>query len=92
MLQLIYLGSGEVLRYFPDEGDLLATERKVEALWQAIRTAQETGDWRPNREPRCAAGAPTSRSAPSAAAPPAAARSPSRSSGSPTGSSAEDTD
>ena len=36
MLQLIYLGSGEVLRYSPDESDLLATERKVEALWQAI--------------------------------------------------------
>ena len=44
MLQLIYLGSGEVLRYSPDEGDLLATERKVEALWQAI--AHGPGDRR----------------------------------------------
>ena len=68
MLQLIYLGSGEVLRYAPDERDLLATERKVEALWRAIVTAQETGDWRPPRA-RCAAGAPTSRSAPSGVAP-----------------------
>ena len=49
MLQLIYLGSGEVLRYVPDERDLLATERKVEALWEAIVTAQETGDWRPRK-------------------------------------------
>ena len=37
MLQLVYLGNGEMLRYVPDEADLLATERKVEAIWQAIR-------------------------------------------------------
>jgi putative RecB family exonuclease len=54
MLQLIYLGSGELLRYSPDEHDLLATERKIEALWQAILRARETGDWRPNRSPLCA--------------------------------------
>ena len=48
MLQLIYLGNGELLRYVPDEPDLLATERKVEAIWQAIRRAEESGDWRPS--------------------------------------------
>lgn len=48
MLQLIYLGSGEILRYVPDERDLLATERKVEAIWQAIRRAEESGDWQPS--------------------------------------------
>jgi putative RecB family exonuclease len=53
MLQLIYLGSGEVLRYSPDEADLLATERKVEALWKAIAQAQQTGDWRPRRSALC---------------------------------------
>jgi putative RecB family exonuclease len=53
MLQLIYLGSGEVLRYTPDESDLLATERKVEALWRAIVTAQETADWRPRKSALC---------------------------------------
>jgi putative RecB family exonuclease len=53
MLQLIYLGSGEVLRYEPEERDLLATERKLEALWEAIARAQETGDWRPNRSVMC---------------------------------------
>jgi putative RecB family exonuclease len=53
MLQLIYLGNGEMLRYVPDEADLLATERKVEALWQAISRAQESGDWRPNRSRLC---------------------------------------
>ena len=53
MLQLIYLGNGEILRYQPDEADLRATERKVEAIWQAIRRAQESGDWRPNRSRLC---------------------------------------
>ncbi|MEU7892987.1 RecB family exonuclease [Nonomuraea sp. NPDC049152] len=47
LLQLVYLGGGgEVLRYAPDEADLLATERKVQALWAAIERALETGEWR----------------------------------------------
>jgi len=53
LLQLIYLGNSEVLGYEPDELDLLATERKVQALWEAIRRAKETGDWRPNKGPIC---------------------------------------
>ena len=48
MLQLVYLGNAEMLRHVPDEADLLATERKVEAIWQAIRRAEESGDWRPS--------------------------------------------
>jgi putative RecB family exonuclease len=47
LLQLMYLGNGETLRYQPDEADLRATERKAEALWQAIARARERGDWRP---------------------------------------------
>lgn len=46
LLQLVYLGSGEVLRYSPQESDLLATERKLKALWTAIERAATTGDWR----------------------------------------------
>ncbi len=53
LLRLIYLGDGEMVSYVPDEADLLATERLVEALWHAIRAARETGDWRPNRSARC---------------------------------------
>jgi putative RecB family exonuclease len=52
-LQLIYLGNGEVLRYAPDERDLLAVERKVEAIWKAIARAAETGDWRARRSALC---------------------------------------
>ena len=53
LLQLIYLGSGEVLRFVPEERDLLAVERKVNALWAAIARATETGDWRPRRSKLC---------------------------------------
>ncbi|MFI6390404.1 RecB family exonuclease [Nonomuraea sp. NPDC050547] len=54
LLQLVYLGgAGEVLRYAPDEADLRATERKVEALWAAIRRALETGEWRARRSRLC---------------------------------------
>ncbi|WP_243057646.1 PD-(D/E)XK nuclease family protein [Nocardioides sp. SR21] len=53
MLQLVYLGNGEILRYVPDERDLLATERKVEAIWRAIRLADEESDWRPNPGRQC---------------------------------------
>jgi putative RecB family exonuclease len=53
LLQLIYLGNSEVLGYEPDELDLLATERKVQALWEAIRIARDSGDWRPNKGPMC---------------------------------------
>jgi putative RecB family exonuclease len=53
MLQLVYLGNGEIVRYVPDEADLLATERKVEAIWEAIRRAEESGDWRPSPSRLC---------------------------------------
>ena len=53
MLQLIYLGNGEIVRYAPDEADLVATERKINALWQAIDRARTTGDWRPRPSRLC---------------------------------------
>ncbi|MCP2342620.1 RecB family exonuclease [Actinomadura rupiterrae] len=53
LLQLMYLGNGEVLRYSPDEADLRATQRKVEALWLAIRRATESGEWRPRPSRLC---------------------------------------
>lgn len=46
LLQLVYLGNGEIMRYEPEERDLLAVERKVKALWAAIARAAETGEFR----------------------------------------------
>ena len=53
MLQLVYLGNSEIVRYSPDEADLLATERKLKALWRAIEQAASTGDWRPRTSRLC---------------------------------------
>jgi putative RecB family exonuclease len=53
MLQLVYLGNSEIVRYTPDEADLLATERKLKALWRAIEQAATTGDWRPRTSRLC---------------------------------------
>ena len=53
MLQLIYLGNNEIVSYQPDVADLRATERKVEALWAAIRRAHEQGDWRAKKSRLC---------------------------------------
>ncbi|KNX37068.1 RecB family exonuclease [Luteipulveratus halotolerans] len=53
MLQLVYLGNSELIRYAPDEADLLATERKIKALWAAIERAARTGDWRPRTSRLC---------------------------------------
>ncbi|UGQ10684.1 PD-(D/E)XK nuclease family protein [Yinghuangia sp. ASG 101] len=52
-LQLVYLGSGTIVWYDPDEADLLAVERKLRALWEAIRHATRTGEWRPQRTRLC---------------------------------------
>ncbi len=53
LLQLIYLGNGEIMRCTPDEADLLSTERKINALWRAIERARSTGDWRPRPSRLC---------------------------------------
>jgi putative RecB family exonuclease len=52
-LQLLYLGNEQALRHSPDEDELLATERKVKALWAAIQRAHETGEWRPSPSRLC---------------------------------------
>lgn len=53
LLQLMYLTDGQVMRYEPDERDLLAMERKVAALAAAITRAHATGDWRPRPSKLC---------------------------------------
>jgi putative RecB family exonuclease len=53
LLQLIYLGDGQVLSYQPDEQDLRATERLVEALWRAIEDARASRQWKPRPGASC---------------------------------------
>lgn len=52
-LQLVYLGSGDVVAYDPHPGDLRAVERKLLALWEAIQRAVATGEWRPRPSRLC---------------------------------------
>lgn len=52
-LQLVYLGSGDVVTYDPVVADLERVERKLLALWEAIRLATETGEWRPRPTKLC---------------------------------------
>jgi putative RecB family exonuclease len=48
LLRLVYLGDGQMVSYEPDEQDLLATERLVEAIWHAIEQARESREWLPS--------------------------------------------
>ncbi|MGN7247153.1 RecB family exonuclease [Janibacter anophelis] len=53
LLQLVYLGDGTIIRYEPDEADLLGLERNVRAVWAAIEQAVTTRDFRPNPSRLC---------------------------------------
>ena len=53
MLQLVYLGDGQVLRSEPTERELLATEQRIRSIWSGIETAATTGTWTPRRTPLC---------------------------------------
>lgn len=54
VLQLLYLADRQRLTYSPEEAELAAFERQLAALWRAVDTALETGDFRANRGPLCA--------------------------------------
>ena len=53
LLQLMYLGNSELLRYEPDEDDLLSTERKILALRDAIARAAEAREFPPTPSKLC---------------------------------------
>jgi putative RecB family exonuclease len=52
-LRLLYLADSEALTYAPDEQELRAFERTLDAIWAAILIAGATGDFRPNPGPMC---------------------------------------
>lgn len=53
MLQLVYLKDRQLLRFVPTEADLLATERKLVAVWAAVSRATRERDFRPRRSRLC---------------------------------------
>jgi putative RecB family exonuclease len=52
-LRLIYLADGQVLDYTPDRDELLRFEKTLIAIWQAIQSASQTGDFRPSPSRLC---------------------------------------
>ncbi len=53
MLQLMYLGNGQMLKYEPSESDLLSTERKILALRSAITKSAERESFTPTPSKLC---------------------------------------
>lgn len=53
LLQLYYLADRHVLSLEPTEAELLATERRMQALWDAIQTAYETDHFPPSPSRLC---------------------------------------
>jgi putative RecB family exonuclease len=52
-LRLIYLADGQVLDYSPDLDELLRFEKTLMAMWRAIQSAGQTGDFRPSQSRLC---------------------------------------
>ncbi|GAA4726572.1 hypothetical protein GCM10023198_59660 [Promicromonospora umidemergens] len=53
MLQLVYLGDGQVLRGEPTAEHLEHTEQKIRAIWSGIEESARTGEWKPRRSKLC---------------------------------------
>jgi putative RecB family exonuclease len=52
-LRLIYLADGQVLDYSPDHDELLRFEKTLMAIWRAIQSAAQSGDFRPSPSRLC---------------------------------------
>ncbi|RBP64690.1 putative RecB family exonuclease [Brevibacterium sanguinis] len=52
-LQLMYLGSGTVVKMHPTPADLERTEFEIAAIWADIVAAAESDRWRPRKSPLC---------------------------------------
>ena len=52
-LRLMYLADGQMLTDRPSQDDLLATQRRVLALWEAIKGAHRAGEFRPRPSVLC---------------------------------------
>ncbi|MDR0945264.1 MAG: PD-(D/E)XK nuclease family protein [Bifidobacteriaceae bacterium] len=53
MEQLIYMGSGDVLRFEPTQAELEATEAQLVALWESIERTARSGTWPASRSRLC---------------------------------------
>jgi putative RecB family exonuclease len=53
MLQLVYLGNGQILRHTPSEEEMRTLELRLRSLWESIEASARTGQWRTRRSRLC---------------------------------------
>lgn len=51
MLQLVYLGDGQILRRSPSATEVASTENRIRSVWSGVRSAASSGTW-PTRTSR----------------------------------------
>lgn len=53
LLQLVYLGDGQILRHSPSEAEMRTLEMRVRSLWEQVQHAGRTGRWEPRSSRLC---------------------------------------
>ena len=53
MLQLVYLGDGQVVRRAPSAAEVATTESRIRSVWAGVRAAAASGTWAPRPTKLC---------------------------------------
>lgn len=53
MLQLVYLGDGQVVRRTPSPAEVATTEQRIRSVWSGVRAAAASGIWAPRTSKLC---------------------------------------
>ncbi|PVU81560.1 exodeoxyribonuclease V subunit beta (plasmid) [Cellulomonas sp. WB94] len=53
LLQLEYLGDGQIVRHEPSEPEMVTFESRVRSIWAGIEDSARSGDWRPRPSKLC---------------------------------------
>ena len=53
LLQLEYLGDGQIVRHAPSEPEMVTFESRVRSIWAGIEDSARRGDWRPRPSKLC---------------------------------------
>ncbi|CAN5421844.1 RecB family exonuclease [soil metagenome] len=53
LLQLEYLGDGQIVRHAPSEPEMVTFDSRVRSIWAGIEDSARSGDWRPRPSKLC---------------------------------------
>ena len=53
MLQLVYLGDGQILRRTPTAAEVVTTENRIRSVWAGVRSSAASGTWAPRTSRLC---------------------------------------